>query len=249
MPPGEQATGDGKRGPWRLVLVAGLVLLLAAGGLLWWLRSGDEPAEVDLARDEALDEDADPDGDADPDDLDGRWQVDLEVEPFDREAGTGTFVGYRVDEELTTVGAFTAVGRTPLVDGEVEVIDGSVTSASIDADLTGLESDSGRRDGRVLSTLGGDPRASFTLTDGFDLPAGLDAEPVTVTATGELTILEVTETVELELQAAIRDSSPVIAGRIEVLLSDYGVDVPSAPIVVSASDEAVLEWQLFLARG
>lgn len=245
------------------MLVAGLVVLLAFGGVLWWLRSGDEPAEVDLARDEvALPDDASdpqpepdpqPDPDAEPEpeleDLDGRWQVDREAEPFDREAGSGTFVGYRVDEELTTVGAFTAVGRTPLVDGEVEVVDGSVVATSVEADLTGLESDSSRRDGRVLSTLGADPRARFVLTEAFDLPAGLDREPVTVTATGELTILEVTDTVEVELQVAVRDGSPLVAGRIELLLSDYDVQVPTAPIVVSASDEAVLEWQLLLTPG
>ncbi len=240
------------------MLVVGLVVLLAFGGVLWWLRSGDEPAQVDLARDEAAlpddDSDAEPEPGPEPEpedleDLDGRWQVDLDAEPFDREAGTGSFVGYRVDEELTTVGAFTAVGRTPLVDGEVEVVDGAVIATSIEAELTGLESDSGRRDGRVLSTLGANPRAAFTLTGAFDLPADLDGDPVTVTATGELTILEVTEPVEVEVQAAIRDGSPVIAGRVEVLLSDYGVQVPSAPIVVSASDEAVLEWQLFLTRG
>lgn len=244
-----------------MLLAAGLVVLLAVGGVLWWLRSGDEPAEVDLAREEAAlpddDSDAEPEPGPEPEpedledleDLDGRWLIDREAEPFDREAGTGTFVGYRVDEELTTVGAFTAVGRTPLVDGEVEVVDGAVVATSIEADLTGLESDSSRRDGRVLGSLGADPRARFTLSEAFDLPPDLDATPVTVTATGELTILEVTEPIEVELQVALRDGSPIVAGRIELLLSDYGVQVPTAPIVVSASDEAVLEWQLLLTPG
>jgi hypothetical protein len=34
-----------------------------------------------------------------------------------------------------------------------------------------------------------------------------------------------------------------------VALSDYDVEVPSAPIVLSASDDATIEWQLFLVKG
>ena len=43
--------------------------------------------------------------------LDGTWTVDPSIGSFSD--FSGSFVGYRVDEELANVGAATAVGRTP----------------------------------------------------------------------------------------------------------------------------------------
>ena len=48
-------------------------------------------------------------------------------------------------------------------------------------------------------------------------------------------------------------SSPLrplpILGSLDVAFSDYGVSVPSAPIVVSADDEGVIELQLYFSEG
>lgn len=260
----EEPTTTTPRRTGRLVAIAVAVVALAGAGFVWWWVSGDEPAEVDLAQqvaaadadgsgdDPVADADApatDADGSGDdPADLAGTWVVDTTSVPFDGEAGTGTFVGYRVDEELTTVGAFTAVGRTPDVMGEVVVADDRVVATTISADLTTLQSDSSSRDGRVRSTLGPDAAASFVLADELELDLPAAGEVATTTAVGALTILDTTRDVEVALQTALIDGSPVVGGRVTVLLSDFGVTVPSAPIVVSASDEAVLEWQLYLAR-
>ena len=40
-----------------------------------------------------------------------------------------------------------------------------------------------------------------------------------------------------------------VVGSLDIVFADYGVSVPSAPIVVSAEDQGVVEFQLFFAQG
>ena len=47
----------------------------------------------------------------------GTWNVDTSIGEFNYEDSTGTFVGFRIDEELSGIGSTTAVGRTPDVSG------------------------------------------------------------------------------------------------------------------------------------
>lgn len=252
---------------------AAVVLATAVGGLAWTLR-GDAPPEVDAER--ALDQEAvaerpaddvpaeraEPDEPADdvdvagrlvpaeeaPRDLTGMWTVDT-TRAFDREAGTGSFVGYRIEEELSGVGANTAVGRSPAVAGTV-VIDGkTVRSAQVEATLDALESDDGRRDNRVRGLLGQDAMATFELHDPIELPEIPPVgEVVELETTGTLTILDTARPVTVSLQAAVTADGLVVAGSVEILISDLGLETPSAPVVLSVSDDAVLEWQLFLTR-
>ncbi len=215
----------------------------------------DEPTETGPDVDDP--EDGDPDG---PDevptgapqtaeDLDGTWVVDTSRE-FDRETGRGTFIGYRIAEELQGVGATTAVGRSPSVEGEVVFAGLIVSSVVVKGDLTDLESDDGRRDARVRSQLGPDATATFELSRPIELPEVPPvSEVIELTAIGELTLLDVTREVEVALQAAVTETGLLITGSTLVALSDYDVEVPSAPIVLSASDDATLEWQLFLVKG
>ena len=44
----------------------------------------------------------------------GLWTVNTSIGEFSYEDSTGTFVGFRVDEELAGIGSTTAVGRTEL---------------------------------------------------------------------------------------------------------------------------------------
>ena len=63
---------------------------------------------------------------------------------------TSAFVGYRVKEELATVGAKTAYGRTPDVTGEPHHRrHQSDRRASSPRELTTLQSDDSRRDGQL----------------------------------------------------------------------------------------------------
>lgn len=181
-------------------------------------------------------------------DLDGRWVVDTSRE-FDRAEGRGTFAGYRIDEELANAGGSTAVGRSPEVSGEVVFDAGTVREASFMVDLTALVSDDGRRDARVRAQLGPDARARFELTAPIELPEVPPVgEVIELTAGGTLTLLATSREVEVALQAVVTDTGLLVAGSTDLVLSDYDVEVPSAPIVLSVSDQATLEWQLFLVR-
>ena len=55
--------------------------------------------------------------------------------------------------------------------------------------------------------------------------------------------------VSLPLEAQFVDGRIVVVGSLDVTFSDYGVTVPSAPILVSADDHGTVELQLFFTQG
>jgi len=244
----------------RLTLAAVLALALVGAGAAYFVGR-DVPDVVDLERAIAAAPATGPTGSSASGtdgssaieaavltDASGTWVVDTSVAPFETATGSGTWVGYRIDEELSGVGAFTAVGRTPEVTGTI-VIDGStVTSATIDAVLSGLQSDNGSRDGRIRSLFSGRD-ARFTLTE--PLSFGAVPEPgqsVAVSATGLLRIGDIEQPVVMEIAATVLQGRLVLAGSTLVTLADFDVTVPSAPIVLGVSDVATVELQLYLSR-
>lgn len=239
------------------IAAAVVIVLVAAAGAFWFLRD-DAPDEVDLdtavgsvAENTTTTSEGSDTTDA-ADGISGTWTVDTESGEFDFESATGTFAGFRIQEELASIGATEAVGRTGDVTGEV-VIDGTtVTSADIEVDLTTISTNESRRDGRVQSALETDqfPTATFSLTEPIELGDGAaDGEQVSVTATGDLTIHGVTTSVQVPIEAQLVDGTVVMVGSTELTFSDFGVEVPSAPVVVSVSDTGTLELQLLLTRG
>ncbi len=241
-----------------LVLVAIAGVAVVAVALLWW-SDGDVPEPVDGQR-SASDGPQEPQIEVEVEDPDlpetstetdpsGRWVVDTS-QPFDRAAGSGTFVGYRVDEELVNVGFTTAVGRTPDVEGHVDLEGLRVTEVRVLARLDGLESDRSTRDGRVRSMLGPGATAEFTMVEPLDLQAlpGAGAG-IEVSATGLLRVREASREVPVDLTVMVDGDVVVVTGSTVILLEDLEVHVPSASSVISASDEATLEWQLYLVRG
>jgi polyisoprenoid-binding protein YceI len=127
----------------------------------------------------------------------------------------------------------------------------TVTAATIEADMTSITTNDSRRNDEVQSALETStyPTATFILTSPIELgDAAASGQAVTVEATGELTIHGVTKTVTIPLQAQLVDGTVVLIGSTEIRFSDYGVSVPEAPIVLSASDTGTLELQLFLQR-
>lgn len=238
-------------------VVAALAVAAFAGW--WFLFRDDSPpaADIETAR-ETLDESAGsaagegaPDGSSTGGAVEGTWTVDPSVGSF--EDFSGTWAGYRFQEELATIGTNTAVGRTPDVSGTMSVTGEGVTAVDVEVDLTTLESDSGRRDG-ALRTRGLEsdrfPTATFTLTEPITLPVGLtDGEPVTLSATGELTIHGVTNEVTLDLDAELQGDNAVVVGSAPVLLADYAIDPPTGLSVLSIADEGTFEFQLFFSRG
>jgi hypothetical protein len=244
----------------RLLLLAVLGLALVGVGAFYFVGR-DVPEAVDLDRAiagvPAADAEGSTDGgtavdttteDATLTDVSGTWRVDTGVMAFDTATGAGTWVGYRIDEELSGIGAFTAVGRTPTVTGSI-VIDGTtVTDATIDAVLADLKSDNGSRDSRVRSLFSGRD-ARFTLTEplafGSIPEAGMS---VAVTASGLLRVGDIEQPVQMEIAATVVQGRLVLAGSTLITLADFDVTVPSAPIVLGVSDEATVELQLYLAR-
>lgn len=238
------------------LIAAAVIVVLGGLGIFWFLRD-DSPDEVSLdAAREAVTETtagSDTTGAATEDgDVSGTWSVDAETGEFDFDTATGTFAGVRIAEELASIGSTTAVGRTGDVAGTVEIDGTTVTAADIEVDMTTITTNDSRRDDKVQEALetGEFPTATFSLTEPVELGDGATTgDEVSVTATGDLTIHGVTQQVEMPLQAQLVDGTIVVVGSLEVAFSDFGVEVPSAPIVLSVEDVGTMELQLLLTRS
>jgi polyisoprenoid-binding protein YceI len=66
---------------------------------------------------------------------------------------------------------------------------------------------------------------------------------------GDLTIHGVTQSIVFPLEARLVGDTIVVVGSTAVTFSDFGVTMPSAPIVVSVEDNGILELQLFFSRA
>lgn len=258
-PDGRQANDSGPapwektsgRPRWPIVVACVVVVGLVVAGALWWYLRDDAPAEVDLQT-AAASVTTVAGAPAEPVTLEGEWTVDTATGTHDFETATGSFAGFRVEEELSGIGSTTAVGRTGDVAGTMTIEDDTVTVATFTVDLTTIVTDRDRRDDRVQDALDTDRfrEAMFELTEPIDLPA--DAESgaeIAVDAVGELTIHGVTNPVTIPLEAKLTGNTVVVVGSVELTFSDYGIDAPRAPIVLSVDDHAVLELQLLLTRS
>jgi polyisoprenoid-binding protein YceI len=241
-----------------LALIAVLAL---AGGAFWYtFLRGDEPAAVSLnaavqsiatttatassqAGSAAETLEAGATASTEGGTIDGAWSI----------ASTGeSFVGYRVEEELASIGYTTAVGRTSTVTADVVIADGVLETASITADLTQLESDSDMRD-RALTNQALQTRqyltATFELSSPVALPAGLsEGEIANLTLNGALTIHGVTQEVSVPVEAQMVDGYLVAVGSLAITFADYDIQKPNGASVVSIEDHGVMELQLTLAN-
>lgn len=248
--------------PTQKGLVIGVVLLalvIAAAGAWYFLVREVAPAEVDsieaaAARNEAT---AGAASDAPTTDgIGGIWNVDTSIGQFNdgclTEVCSATFAGFRIDEVLSGIGDKTVVGRTPSVEGQIAIDGTTVTGGRFVVDMTGLITDSGARTNAIRSQAietDAFPTATFELTGPLDFAQIPESgQQVTVTAAGDLTVHGVTQSVEMPLTAELQNGVIVVFGQLELALADYGIDAPSAPVVVSVDDSAVLELQLFLTR-
>ncbi|WP_419926170.1 YceI family protein [Candidatus Poriferisocius sp.] len=178
--------------------------------------------------------------------------MDTSIGEFSYEDSTGTFVGFRVDEELASIGSTTAVGRTPVVTGSITIDGETVTAVTVEADMSAITTNDSRRDRPVQSALNTAefPTAVFTLTEPIDLGPDPDSgNPIATTAVGELTVKGTTQPVQIALEAQLVDDTVVVVGSIEIVFADYDVSVPRVPIVLSAEDHGIVELQLFFARS
>jgi polyisoprenoid-binding protein YceI len=247
----------------RKVLIAvGVVVVVLVGGLVavyLAFFNDDSPPPLTLSTGTtvagAATSDPPPDGTTAPsttaapvsaDSLAGTWT-----------AAEGSIAGYRVREKLAQLPAKSdAVGRTQDVTGSVTIAGtGDVftaTAADLTVDVTTLVSDSDRRDGQIKRRgLETDtyPTATFTLTQPVVIPAeALSGSPVTVQATGDMTIHGVTKSVTIPLQTQLTGSQIELVGSLTFPMSDFGIDPPTIAGIVDVESDATLEFQLFLAK-
>ena len=181
---------------------------------------------------------------------DGVWYVDTDSGSFSFEEASGSFVGFRVKEELVKIGDITAVGRTDQVEGELSIQNGQLVSVSITADLSAIVTNDSRRDNAARNAMNvrENPIASFVLDQPVDLPE-TDGSQIALQAEGQLTVNGISKAVIFELEAEAVARSIVVVGQTEVIFADYDIAVPSASIVVSAEDHGVVEFQLLFVRG
>jgi len=186
--------------------------------------------------------------------IEGTWVVDPSIGSFDYDAGdfTGSWAGYRVQEELAGVGGTTAVGRTPDISGTMTIAGTQVTDARLEVDLTTLQSDESMRDGQLgRQGIQTDqfPTATFVLTQPIELGAvPADGETVTFTATGDLTLHGVTTEVSIEMHAALTGDVIGATGSYTFTWQDFGMEQPSAQRVISLADDVTMELQVFFSK-
>ncbi len=231
------------------------VVAIVLGFAFWLGFFSDSPEEVSLEAaieavsdaddSEAAIEDEDAATDAEPSaGIDGEWTVQPNAD--------ATFIGYRINEVLNTIGDFEVVGRTSDVSGTLTIDGTTITAVSVIAQMDTLTTDNGGRDrsmrNQALETAQF-PEATFTLTTPIELDA-VPAEGVAIqaTATGDLTIHGVTQSVDFPLEAQLVGDSIVVIGQLPMLLADYDIAAPSAPIVASVADNAVLELSIVLSK-
>lgn len=253
-----------------LVGLAGLVILAAlagAAGLAYLFLRGAPPAAVGLATGSPAASAPEHTGGTvpiatgplatgsaatlGPGGPDGTWAVDTTIGSFSD--FSSSFVGYRVNETFADNRANTAVGRTPAVSGSLVLAGTKITNVEIAADLTRLQSDDNRRDGRLrdqaieTSTF---PQATFRLSAPIDLGAApVDGATITATATGELTLHGVTRTVTVPIEARLSGDVVTVTGSITIPFSDYSIQRPTSFLVLSIEDHGVMELQLHFRRG
>ena len=248
----------------KILLVTTVVLVAVAGAGIWWFLRDDAPAAVSLETAVESVDDTAPRRQRAPrpatsaaesattQGVDGNWTVDTETGEFDYESATGTFAGFRIQEELASIGSATAVGRTGDVTGTITIEGDTLVAAEFSVDMSTITTNESRRDDRVQSALetGQFPTATFTLTEPVSLgAAATTGEAVSVSAVGDLTIHGVTNQVTFALDAQLVGDTIVVVGSTDILFSDYSVQVPDSQVVLSVEDHGVVEMQLLLVRA
>jgi polyisoprenoid-binding protein YceI len=236
--------------------IIGLLLIVGAAGLFWYLNQpvpdevSLESAVADVASSQPPAQDVEEETSSDAG-VDGTWTVDTSIGEFSFEEATSSFVGFRIREELASVGATTAVGRTPVVEGPFSLEGATVTNLVVAADLSQIVTNASRRDRAVQRALdtASFPIATFTLIEPIDIGAvPAQGEPVPVVAVGELEIKGVTQSIEIPLETQLEGDLIVVVGGVDITFADWGVEMPTSPGVVSVEDHGILELQLFFSR-
>ncbi len=234
----------------KLVVALSVVVVLAIAGVVAFktIWGGDAPEEVSLSTSESV-----ATGDVE---FAGTWTIDNTSGEFDRanEKYTRSYAGYRINEELASVGANIAVGRTDDVSGSMTIAETSITAVDVEVDMTTLESDQERRDG-TIHTRGLEtdrfPTASFKLTEPIAIGTEPDAgQKITADATGDFTLHGVTKRITVPIEARWTGDKITVISSFDVSLADYEIEPPTIPgRVLSVEDQGKVELQLNFVKG
>jgi len=248
-PTNRQATPRRSRRWWYVGGALALVILLAGFGIWYFVFRDDSPSAVNI---ESATESLDSRGGSDQpaSSLDGTWTVDPSIGTF--ADFSSSFVGYRVQEELASIGAQTAVGRTPGVEGTLTLDRTKIPDATFTADLSTLQSDEDRRDNAIRDQAietARFPTATFELTE----PIALDSVPaegkkISIDATGDLTLHGVTKSVTIPLDAERTGGVIAVTGQLDITFADFDIAQPTSFAVLSIEDHGILEVQLFFSK-
>jgi polyisoprenoid-binding protein YceI len=231
----------------QLAIVLAVLVVGVAGVLLFQVFSGTTPPQAALSSVSVV-----PSSSASgSSDFAGAWSLDTESGSLTD--GSSTFAGYRVQEQLSTLGTHDAVGRTQQVEGSMTLTDSQVTALDISVDMTTLASDDERRDGQLgergLET-DAFPTATFSLTEPIDIPKPPQiGETIDATATGDLTVHGVTKQVSVPVKARWNGNEIEIAGSVDINIADYQIEKPVGFIVLSIADTGTIEFHLLFTRA
>jgi polyisoprenoid-binding protein YceI len=136
---------------WIAGISAAVVVVAAGAGFaLWQVLAGDAPPPVALTSlPPSSASSASGSASSAGDGADGTWTIDAASGSL--ADGSSTYAGYRVQEELSGIGANTAVGRTQNVTGSMTIDGTTITDLEITVDMTTLASDDDRRDNSLRS--------------------------------------------------------------------------------------------------
>jgi polyisoprenoid-binding protein YceI len=234
----------------RLMTLLAVVIVLVAAAVVVFTQvwGGDAPEAVSLGTDAPV-----AGGDVE---FEGTWVVDNDSGTFDpdNDEFTSTYAGYRIDEQLASIGANEAVGRTREVSGEMTISGNSISAVDVEVDMTTLESDQDRRDNAIRDRgLETDrfPTATFKLTKPIqiaDEPA--IGEKVASEASGDFTLHGVTKPISIPIEARWAGDRITVIASFDVLLGDYDIDAPTIPgRVLSVEDKGTVELQLHFTKA
>ena len=223
----------------------GIAVAAVAVAAFWYfvLRS-EEPPPVSLEAAAPAASGQPASGDDRGSDLSGLWTI---------ASGSGSFAGYRVNENLVTFGAKTAVGRTQGVQGTLRYDGRAISDVQVTADLTGLKSDQSLRDDTLKMQAIQScqfPTATFALTSPITLDgSATGGGAVSKTVDGNLTLHGVTRPVSIDVKGKFQNGQAIIVGSTDINFSDYSIRQPQSFLVVSLDDHGTMEFQLTFTKA
>jgi len=145
----------------------------------------------------------------------------------------------------------TVVGTTSLVSGEITVDPAKPTGAQISeirVDASDLTTDDNRRNGRIRNDILRSGQAeyqyiTFQPTAITGLPESVaEGQPFSFQVTGDLTILGTAVPVTFDMTVTPVSTSELTgSGSATIRYADFGISIPSVPMVAGVSDDVRLE--------